>query len=101
MARVSIKDARRSFGLVYRADIDCDEFRELSPTARLVYVALTLFASATREAYPRVSTIAAVVGVSERGVHRALVELSEAGFISIDKRQIGPRRYNTYTLLER
>ncbi len=102
MTKVFVKDARKSFGLVYRSEVDCAEFRGLSPTTRLVYVTLALFASRhAHEAFPRVSTLASIVGVSERTVHRALAALADAGFISINKRQLGPRRYNTYTLLDR
>ncbi len=99
---ISVSDHRKSYGVVYRADYDCDQFRRLSPITRCVYVALTLHATRqSREAWPKIESMARMVGTTPRSVQRALASLSEAGFIAITKRQQGPRRYNRYTLLDR
>lgn len=69
------------------------------PTTKLVLIALANFADpATAECYPWISTIARQASISERTVHRRLIDLRNQGFI-IWKRRKG--RASLYRVLHR
>lgn len=98
-----VEDRRKArFGVVYRHTMDCDTFRRLSPSARLVYFALLTFAGReSRQAWPKVKNLAKIVGVSERTAWRAVKALEAAGYIEISKRWFtNTRRVNLYTLTD-
>lgn len=101
--RFTVRDGRqRGYGVVYLDHIDNDAFRNLDAAARLTYFALLPFVgSATQQAWPKVSKLAAIIGYSERTVYRAIKSLHEARFIAVGKLEFNrARRVNLYTLLE-
>lgn len=98
-----VEDRRTArFGVVYRHTMDCDAFRALSPSTRLVYIALLTFAGReSHQAWPKVRTLARIVGVSERTTWRAINSLRSSGFIEVSKRWFtSTRRVNLYTLTD-
>lgn len=84
--------------------VDADTFTMpgLSPNARLVYVALTLYAGRTGEAWPSPGTLAEQVGIHRATVYRALDELEAAGVINRRRRTTtnGADRPTLVTILD-
>ena len=103
MREFEVSDARKTnFGVIHLAHIDTNAFRDLSASARLVYIAILPFAGRySGHAWPKISRIQEITGFSRATVHRGLRALSRSGYISIGKRQLSlVRRINLYTLLD-
>ena len=101
MAEFQVIDKRRSrFAAIYAAEWDTDRFRTLSPTTRVVYVSLCLFAGATtHQCWPKVRRLEGMTGLSERTVRRSISKLAALGYIVVGKVQLKRKRINVYTLL--
>ena len=102
MPDVVVLDARDKFGVVFRREIDSDVFRALTPTAKMAYIVLTLYATKdSRESFPKQATIAQIVGVTRPAVNKAIGELVEAKLVSRKTVATGSGRttMTVYTLL--
>jgi hypothetical protein len=65
---------------------------------KLIYLILASHANAQKEAWPSISTIAALAGASKTTVMKALEALSDSGWIEIKKVRIQESFRNIYTL---
>ena len=100
--QIAVEDRRLGrYGLIFLNDIDNDTFRGLTMGARLVYMALTIFASKnTRECYPSQAYLAGVVGMSRGNVNKAIRALCEAKMLTKSyKKRKGKNSLVIYTLL--
>jgi len=97
-----VRDGRSGYGVVFLSHMDTDEFRKLSTGSRCVYFALLPYAGReTQKCWPKISSLAKVVGFSERTIYRAIKELADAKYIHVGKKEFSKtRRVNLYTILE-
>lgn len=79
--------------------------QKLSSSDKIIYMALFNRCRTKRYCYPSISTISKDSCVSERQVNRALIRLSKAGLITIERRYIGKKqisnRYEVLDIIER
>jgi len=74
------------------------KYRDLSPMARLAWLALAQFAGKNSYCFPSQETLSETLGVSTRNVRYLITELEGEGFIRIEKRQ--GNRGNIYFFID-
>src|SRR3954463_10341643 len=70
--------------------------KDVSPGAKLTYVALLSYAWQQGSCYPGQATLADDIGVGQRSVVRYMKELQDSGLLDVKRRGLG--RTNLYTL---
>ena len=82
------------FGKVYQSDLEV--LKDLPKGSILVFLALSQYANKKRECWPSQASLADAVGMSSRGVQKALKVLEMKGLITV--RRLGHRKPNVYSL---
>ena len=73
--------------------------RKLKVENRVLFALCLHLGKDSNIVFPGYSTIALYANVSENNIRRALSKLSELGFISIEKRKMGRKSQNYYSIL--
>jgi len=80
-----MENEKEQFVTVPNSLVECEN---ISPKSLVIYCALKRYMNKdTKECYPKISTIAQDVGCGKDAILKALKELEDSGFISIQKRK--------------
>lgn len=95
-----IREAKKSsFYVKITKNMFLNDYHRLSPTLRVVYITLKLYASQNGVCYPSYALLGRTAGLSKSTIKRSLKLLEDKGWIRIEKRYQKNGKTNVYFLL--
>lgn len=101
LLKKQIAEAKKSsFYVKITKNMFLNDYHTLSPTLRVVYITLKLYASQNGVCYPSHELLGRTAGLSKSTIIRSLKLLEDKGWIKIEKRYKKNGKSNVYHLLK-